>query len=283
MTIPNIEEYQFYIDAVTPELIAGWVFLKHDLEHPVAIEVRHHDEVLWQSQANLHREDLTQAGFGDCAFVLQPDVLALPHDIDTVDIYFDGVKANEHPYPLVMRALDIQHYVCHVDAVHNGKVVGWAHYPPLNDHRVDVALEVNGVIIGKGKAQQFRADLKDADIGDGHYAFEIPLDLAQFPAASFSASLILDGKLSALPAVEISVAAEDIEKAKFFAEFADEIGRFEEILAAESQRISQQIAEYTPETKEATLNTVVNVAIQNLAELAARFTVLERIVMQKLK
>lgn len=277
----TIEDYQFFIDVVAPELISGWAFCKKD-DSKAQIEVRSEDTVLWSSEAAMYREDLMSAGFGDCAFSITPEMKTLDADIDSVDLYINGHKVNEAPYPLVMQALNVNAYTCHIDVNEGDKVNGWARYNDLDAHRVEVSLQVGDVVLGHTIAEVLRQDLADANIGDGRYGFQMNLDLAKFPAATVNAEVYVDGKRSQLASVELSVDPEAVERAKFLAEFSDQIGSFEQLLERENQRLSDQINASTSANKQASMNTVANVAIHNIAELSARLHVLEHVISKKL-
>ncbi|MDO6617626.1 hypothetical protein [Shewanella sp. 6_MG-2023] len=277
----KIEDYQFFIDIVSPELISGWAFYQGG-DHKAHIEVRSGETTLWSTMADNVREDLQQAGFGDCAFSITPNIKVLVGNIESVDIYIDGHKINEAPFPLVMQALNLDAYTCHIDINEGDKVNGWARYNDNDTHRVEVSLQVGDAVLGRVIADNMRQDLADANIGDGQYGFQMSLDLAMFPAATVNADVYVDGKLSQLPAVELSVAQEAVDRAKFLTEFADQIGSFEQLVEKESQRLAEQINSNTAEDQQVSLNTVTNVAIQNIAELSARLHVLEHVVSKKL-
>jgi hypothetical protein len=277
----QLEDYQFFIDVVAPELISGWVFYQND-DRKVQVEVRSGDAVLWQSKATIFRQDLQDAGFGDCAFNITPDIKHLDADIDSVDIYIDGHKVNEAPFPLVMRALNINTYTCHIDINEGDKVSGWARYNDIDTHRVEITLQVGDTVLGHALAENLRQDLADVNIGDGCYGFKMSLDLTQFPSHEVAAEVYLDGKLAPLAPIELSVAPEAVERAKFLAEFAEQIGSFEQLLEKETQKLSQQSSANTPDDQQASLNTVANVVIHNIAELSARLHVLEHVLSKKL-
>ena len=61
------------------------------------------------------------------------------------------------------------------EATQEGWVSGWAWYPDDPDRRVNLDILVDGVQVGSARAGNFRADLRDAGIGDGGYGFSFAL------------------------------------------------------------------------------------------------------------
>ncbi|GGP50278.1 hypothetical protein [Shewanella saliphila] len=279
----SIEDYQYHIDIVSPELITGWAVNKVAGAAKPKVEVFSGSTLLWQSDATFPREDLQAAGFGDAAFNIVPDASVLTDDINAVDIFIDGHKANATPFALVLTAPKAEDYTCHVDAIDNGVIIGWAKHLTKDTHRVNIEVKHNDVVISAGLAADFREDLQQAEIGDGQYGFKLGLNLAAFPSDVVSCQVYVDGLLTPIAPFEIKVAANDIEKAKFLAQFADQLDDFQSILAKETQRINQQIEDATPANEETTLNTVAQVAINNIAEISARLNVIETVMVKHLK
>jgi len=62
-----------------------------------------------------------------------------------------------------------------IDAYHDGQLVGWAWDPDDRGRRVAIDVLVNGHIHARFTADALRQDLADAGIGDGRYAFFLPL------------------------------------------------------------------------------------------------------------
>jgi hypothetical protein len=278
MTAPApLQQYQFHIDGVSADMISGWALNKNAKSTPVKIEVFAGATLLWQVVADMPREDLAAAGFGDSAFSLVPNPSVLTADIEHVDVYIDGHKVNEQPYALALSAPNVDDYTCYIDVVDNDKVIGWSRHVNQAEHRVVVELKHNDSVLAHGVADVFREDLQQASIGDGHYGFSLSLNKANFPAEVVSCNVYLDGLLSPLEPVELHASIQEIEKAKFLAKFANELGDFQQLVAAEATRIAAQIESATPENEQTSMNTVVNVAVNNIAELCARMNVLEKV------
>ncbi len=64
-----------------------------------------------------------------------------------------------------------------VDGFRRGRFEGWAWRPAEPDTQVRIDIVLDGLIIGKGVANEFRADLRAAGVGHGRYAFKIPLEM----------------------------------------------------------------------------------------------------------
>lgn len=70
----------------------------------------------------------------------------------------------------------------HLDQTSHHKVAGWAFDEANPSRPVRLVITVNGTVAGRILANQYRADLKAAGLGDGHCAFEFlfPAELAAF-------------------------------------------------------------------------------------------------------
>jgi hypothetical protein len=62
-----------------------------------------------------------------------------------------------------------------VDVVDSGRVAGWVMNNAKPSVRPSVVVRVNGLPAASGECSNFRTDLLNAGIGDGHYGFEIPV------------------------------------------------------------------------------------------------------------
>jgi hypothetical protein len=76
-----------------------------------------------------------------------------------------------------MAAMDGDEIVGCTDGVKDGKIEGWAWRPKAPEDHVVVQVLADGALLGEWTACLHRPDLAAAGIGDGRYAFEIPLDL----------------------------------------------------------------------------------------------------------
>lgn len=62
-----------------------------------------------------------------------------------------------------------------IDAIERGVVYGWAWNPQRPDERIKVEILHGDQHLATVTAEQFRSDLVDLEIGDGHHAFEFAL------------------------------------------------------------------------------------------------------------
>ncbi|UPW20069.1 hypothetical protein M0C34_07345 [Agarivorans sp. TSD2052] len=274
---PSLQDLQFHIDVVSAEAISGWAFNNLEPQKAAKVEVFSGDELLWEDNADHARSDLVDAGLGDCAFNITPDIAVLKNDIESVDILINGHKVNPEPVGLELTSLKAEDYICHFDAVSHNEVLGWARNIHADTKRVTVELKHEDKVLAFGLADQPRVDLADAGIGDGNYGFTLKVNAANFPSTSVECQVYLDGLATLLNPVELNTTQEAIDKAKFVEVFSEQIDSFEQLLTAESQRIANQIVEATPVNEQASLNTVVNVAINNIAEISTRLSVIEKV------
>lgn len=269
-----LSQYQFHIDTVTPEVISGWAFNPNEPSAAPVIEVRSGDTVLWQAKAELPRKDLKEAGFGDAAFSIYPNLLAIKENIEHIDIYIDGHKANESAYDMVATVPNIEQYQCFIDHVSETQISGWAHYQDLPNHKPAITVRSGEIVLGEGRADQARQDLIDANIGDGHYAFTVALNLTGLKAGANPCQIYLDGHPAPIAPIEINISAQTISQAALSEFISGELGQFEQVLANTTAELHQQIESYS-QGQPASLNTVANVAISQLAHVTARLQVIE--------
>lgn len=63
----------------------------------------------------------------------------------------------------------------HFDYILDGRAYGWAFAPAHPQKRLAIEIVVNGEVVAHGCAEQFREDLQEAGIGDGHCLFNLQL------------------------------------------------------------------------------------------------------------
>jgi phytanoyl-CoA hydroxylase len=63
----------------------------------------------------------------------------------------------------------------HVDSCNEALIEGWITIPGTNEPKLSLEFVLDDVVIGRCVADQFRQDLKSADLGDGHCAFYFPI------------------------------------------------------------------------------------------------------------
>jgi hypothetical protein len=282
-----LDAYRFNIDEVSDKVISGWVHKVGEGNYTASIEIRNNNVILYSIKANLPRKDLQAAaiGSGQYGFVILPSALKLEDDIDSIDIFIDGLKANVNSLPLVLSAniksntkttvaainktAPQNNIQMHVDGISTDKVFGWSKKKDSVTHRSLIELKVGNVLLGSDTADKFRQSIKNANIGDGCYCFEINPKVHLFPSTAFSCELYVDGiKVSTKP-IQLSVDEKTLENAKFKHEFAGEISGFSDSAHKEIARLSSQINEQGSNT--------MQVAIENIACLSVRIEVIENI------
>ena len=274
--MPSTDNYNYHIDIVTPEVIAGWVKPNSDNASIPIVEIYSEDQLVWQAKANLKRPDLLDAGLGDVAFSIVPTETVLKKDLEAVDVFIDGVKMNKEPYTFLMLAPRVEDYYVRIDHVSKEQVSGWACYKENFDYKPVIELRSEGVVLGRSTAKHFRKDLLDAKKGDGKLAYSIDIELSKVVSPDAICTLYVDGKKVPEASVLLSVSQQEIDYARLLGSFGEQIKDFNALLGRETLRIKQQIIDFTPEGQSSSLNVVSNVTIQNIAELAARMTVLEK-------
>lgn len=84
----------------------------------------------------------------------------------------------------------IEGFRFHVDEISAERVSGWIMDPERPTYRPRVGLRKDGQIMARAIASGFRADLADAGIGDGTYAFELSVPAALLNGESHSIQLV---------------------------------------------------------------------------------------------
>jgi len=264
--------YRYHIDNVNEKVISGWAHKKGKGNYTANIEIQSNNIILFSTKANLAREDLKDAGIGTglYGFSIDPEKIKLEHDINAIDIFIDGHKANTKPIPLTLnKNINVNIHQMHVDEVSVDKIIGWAKKEDSISHRSLVELRVGDIVIGSGTADIFRKDIKDAGIGDGCYCFEITPIHHLFPSASIRCDLYIDEKKVSTVPIELSLTEQAFESAKFSEKFSVELSTFGGSVTQELQRLTDEVNSQN--------DNAVNVAIGNIALLSVRVEVIERI------
>lgn len=303
-----LAHYEFAIDVVDEKVIAGWAKNTKLPNHKPVIDVYSGDTILWQVKAELERDDLNEQGVGHFAFHLEPNPEVLTADISELDVYIDGFKANDKPYFCeIKKANDLEHFVsgevdnlndgrnepfidkkenhiiCHVDMIEEDGVSGWARNRKNDSERLLIEFKNQDTIIASGKADIFRKDLAEAGVGDGHYGYKLLFNLAAFPSEKVEGQLFVNGELYSEQLHTFEVTKQALEDAKFTDKFGEQIRMFDQGLSQEIERINEQISKASHGSSEPSLNVAVNIALQNIAELNTRMSVLERVMTKYLE
>ena len=101
-----LDAYRYHIDSVDENVISGWAHKIGDGNYAANIEVRNNNVILFTTKANVPREDLKAAaiGSGQYGFSIDPAKINPEQDLNSIDIFIDGLKANAKPLPLTLSA-----------------------------------------------------------------------------------------------------------------------------------------------------------------------------------
>ena len=278
-----LDAYRFHIDKVDSDIIHGWAHKQGEGNHTVNIEIRNNNEVLFTVKANEERADLKAAaiGTGQYGFSIKTSHINPQSDINSIDVFIDGLKANAKPIPLTLTgsnnktqqaatpAAVLNTHQMHIDSAKIDKVIGWAKKKDSVTHRSLVELKLGDVVLGSDTADTFRQSIKTAGIGDGSYCFEITPAIHLFPSTSVSCDLYLDGKKSHVAPIVLTVTEQELEAAKFTYEFSNEITTLGTSVTQELQRLTDDVTSQN--------GNALNVALENIATLNTRVEIIEQI------
>ncbi len=82
----------------------------------------------------------------------------------------------------------------HFDGIDGIKATGWAQDSRHPEKRLMVELREGEEVLARAEATRFRADLKQADIGDGAHGFQIPLPASLYDGQTHTLSIVAEGK-----------------------------------------------------------------------------------------
>ena len=279
-TETTLENYQFFIDSAEPVLISGWVYLTVDNTHHSVIEVRSGEALLWTTKANIYREDLVQAGFGNgqYAFSITPMSTPVKEAISSVDLYIDGHLVQEG-IPFEMEPISIDDYRVYLDYAERDQIKGWAFRNEQINYRPQIEVRCADVVIASGFADGYRPDLLDAGIGDGAYAFSLTPRLEKFPSTDCECMIFVDGLQSHIPPFLLYVDQDAIDDALYKDEFAAQIVDFTDSVDKKMTSLKQDIIAMNAEQgqDDYAVNGQMQIAINNIAELSVRIKVIEQV------
>jgi len=185
-----------FIDKATSTTIKGWVWDPKIPAKRIELELTEGETQLATAVASNDRPDLVPAGVGDgrhaFSIDLKPGLLTDGKHLLHLRCADTGASVPGSPFVLDPSP-DTRNaaFRCHLDQITDKEVSGWIvpRNAPLR-HCV-VALKESGTVLIRAVASQFRADLLSAGIGDGCYAFKLPMPRS-----------LLDGEAHLLEIVE---------------------------------------------------------------------------------
>ncbi len=174
------------IDLFDGAALHGWAIAGTSTSGPRAFALADGEQIVARFEANQFRKDLLDAGIGDGHHGFAVPVPA--HLFDDQEHVFCIVSlGDDAPIPRVelraklpkadrdRGALAVEG---HVDGLMGPFIVGWALHPELDAEPIAVEVFHRGVLVGRGLANEFRADLAEAGKGDGACGFRVALPIA---------------------------------------------------------------------------------------------------------
>lgn len=278
-----LDGYRYHFDVLSPDLIAGWAFKQGNESHTPAIEVRSGNTVLWTAEANTFREDLLQAGFGSgqYGFSIVPNLSAVSSSVTSVDLYIDGHCVHKG-VPLEVASSGLERYQVSLDQASVDEIRGWVFKEGEQNYRAKVEARCGDVVVASGLAGDFRQDLLDANIGDGHYAFSLIPRLDKFPSAECECRLFIDGEKAKVEPFSLSADPDVIAEALHKAKFADEITDFTHNVDATLSKLKQDVItlNHAAENDDFAVSGQLQVAMQSIAELSVRVKTIEQVLIK---
>ena len=189
-------ELQGCIDKATWTSIEGWVWDPKNPKARIQLELVEGDVQLATTVANIARPDLLPAQIGDGrhGFTIDLPPQRLSEGRHTVHLRCVKTGAAVPGSPMILAPwLDARKaaFRWHIDEITDKAASGWI-APTIGPlHHCTVALKEGGAVLARAVASQFRADLLSAGIGDGCYAFTLPMPHS-----------LLDGNLHLLEIIE---------------------------------------------------------------------------------
>jgi GT2 family glycosyltransferase len=170
------------LDAASPDHAEGWAIDLARPDQPAQLDILVNGAAVGRVSAADPRPDVKRVikGADHCGFVFALPPQADPMARRQVEVRLAGQKISLSGSPMVIDP--VPGITGYFDSLHGMYAHGWA----LNNADPDqpVQLEVvgpGGTVLASGAANQFRGDLLDAGLHEGHCAFKIDLS-AQFEA-----------------------------------------------------------------------------------------------------
>jgi hypothetical protein len=306
----KLSKYKWNVDCLNSEKISGWAYNTAKKSGSAKVEVRSGDTVLWSSVADGFRQDLLDAkiGNGHYAFTITPD----SNNVTSVDVYIDGfIAETDVPYELIQASAEteevvqakveeelaqakikeeelaqakIEHYRIQLDQSSIEKIAGWVFNPENSTYRAKIEIRCGDTVIACGLANEYRQDLTDAGIGDGTYAYTLTPSLSMFPENECECKLFVDGVDANNEPFILVTDTESRENAKYQEEFSSEISDFTQSITDKLGSLKEDIVSSNKSMNEDdfAVNGQLNVAMNSIAELSVRISVIEQVLLKRL-
>mgnify|MGYP004499791929 CR=1 FL=1 len=154
-----------YVERLSRRVIGGWAFDAANPSRPAIVHLVLDGRVISMAPANIGRKDLATLGIGrnNMAFEL-PVPAGTPIDLKRLQI---SVAGGPHPLPV---AADGGVYEGVLEQVEDFTASGWA-WRVASSERVRLVLRHGSDEIAEFVADEYREDLKQADLGDGRHGY----------------------------------------------------------------------------------------------------------------
>lgn len=293
--INPLSDYRYSIDVVDPTQVAGWAKNIKLPSHTPIIDLYVDNTLTWQAKCNQPRADLIEQKIGSFAFSFVPNASSLSKSCSEVRIHIDGHPL-PHLYPLnilvqgskensqdnSVSSSTSKKYLFHIDRTTPNEVFGWAKINhPDNNERLNIELRAGQNILAAGVASIFRQDLLNNQIGDGKFAFELDLDLAEFPTDTLLADVYIDGELYERQSVSLSVSEHEVEQAKFSKQFAPQVAQLQKSLNDETRRIYKSLESI--QGNDPSVQNTLDFILKSIAEMNVRMSIIEKNMLKNLK
>jgi hypothetical protein len=166
------------------EQILGWAWDLRRSGDPVRVDVYADDSLLGTVVADQFPQDVADARVGDGRHGFS---LATPDSLKdgkahAIQIKVSGTEQTLAEGALLAQALGqdkaADNFAGAIDRVDDQHILGWSWDSKRSDTPLDVDIYVDDTKLGAVSADQFRPDLRDANIGDGKHAFALPTPAA---------------------------------------------------------------------------------------------------------
>jgi glycosyltransferase involved in cell wall biosynthesis len=178
--LPGPDALEGVIDIANWTCIEGWAWDPKNPEKRIRLELVEDGVQLATTIAGRHRRDLAQAGIGDGSHAFRFDLssVLLTDGRHVLHLRCADTGATVPGSPAILDPSDNAQpalFRWHLDGITDTEVAGWIMMRNQPSHHCIVALKEGSRVVARAVASQFRADLLSAGIGDGCYAFALPM------------------------------------------------------------------------------------------------------------
>lgn len=190
-----------YLDSVTDTAISGWAYQANVPNRWLEIHIyitnqSTGDSSLVVAQANLYRDDLEAAGYGNGYHGFRYNISWLSYvpGTYTVSAYAIGINSSNAALTYSPKSFTVRSVEGNVDIIAATYIQGWVYKPDAPNEPLEVHAYVyrsNGDLYGiyTATANRYRSDLYNAGIGNGEHGFIIDVDFNSMPEERFTVEL----------------------------------------------------------------------------------------------